>query len=257
MLTGLVFDIKEFTIHDGQGMRTTVFLKGCPLACQWCHNPEGQSRQPQVMRRPGALAGEGNGRLAGQAYSAAALADLLNRQAAILQAGEGGVTFSGGEPLLQAAFLAGVIDRLAGLHTLLDTSGYGQEEDFLLLLERVDMVYYDLKLIDPQTHRRFTGVDNALILSNLRALSGSRVPFVIRVPLVPGVTDTDENLAATARTVAGLPGLVRVDLLPYNRAAGAKYAAAGLEFRPEYDETRPVNANRRPFEAAGVEVRVA
>ncbi|HEX7976068.1 MAG TPA: radical SAM protein [Anaerolineales bacterium] len=250
-MIGIVFDIKEFAVHDGPGIRTTVFLKGCPLACMWCHNPESQAPQPQEMH---SQAGE---RLAGVEYTPQSLADLLNRQGPILRSNEGGVTFSGGEPLLQARFVAQVIDRLDRLHVVLDTSGYGPPAEFRRLLERTDLVYFDLKLIDPQAHRRYTRCDNRPILRNLQILSDSDVPFVIRVPLVPGVTDTDENLAAIAGKARGLPGLLRVDLLPYNRAAGSKYEAAGMEFRPDYDENRPVNINQAVFRQAGVEVRVA
>ena len=158
---------------------------------------------------------------------------------------------------MQADFIAQVIDLLGGFHILLDTSGYGSERDFRLLLERVHLVYYDLKLIDPQAHKRYTGRSNDIIHKNLKIMSANSVPFVIRVPLVPGVTDTDENLAAIARTIKGLPGMLRVDLLPYNRAAGAKYEAAGMAFTPVYDETNPVNANVGIFEKVGLEVRVA
>jgi pyruvate formate lyase activating enzyme len=251
MTSGIIFDIKEFTVHDGPGIRTTVFMKGCPLACMWCHNPEGQSMQPQVMRAP-------NGsRLAGTEYESSELARLLNRQAAILRANEGGVTFSGGEPLMQADFIAEVIVQLDRIHILLDTSGYGSESDLKMLLKRVDLVYFDLKLIDPSAHRHYTGLDNRPILTNLNHLSASGVPFVIRVPLVPGVTDTNDNLSAIAATMQGLPNLERVDLLPYNRAAGAKYEAAGMQFHPEYDEDAPVNINLYPFEQAGIKVSVA
>ena len=251
MKKGIVFDIKEFSVHDGPGIRTTVFLKGCPLACLWCHNPEGQSYEPQWMRGP-----TGN-RLAGTEYAPADLAALLNRQGQILRTNEGGVTFSGGEPLMQAGFIAEVISLLDGLHILLDTSGYGPEEDLRMLLKRVNMVYYDIKLVDFAMHQRYTGRDNKRILSNLVVLSESNVPFVIRVPLVPGVTDTNENLAAIAEIARNLPGLVRVDLLPYNLAAGAKYEAAGRQFQPDYNETKPVNANMKPFERMGVKVKVA
>ncbi len=250
MSTGLVFDIKEFTIHDGPGIRTTVFMKGCPLSCMWCHNPEGQSMQPQIIR---GLAGD---RLAGKSYAAPDLAGLLNRQAAILRANEGGVTFSGGEPLLQADFLIDVIDLLQGLHTLLDTSGFGSQRDFARLVDHCDMVFFDLKLIDRDLHRHYTGCDNKPILQNLRLLSASGKPFVVRVPLVPGVTDTAENLTAIARLVKGLPGLMRVELLPYNRAAGSKYEYAGMRFTPEYDETRSPNVNTAAFDHAGIEARV-
>ncbi len=195
--------------------------------------------------------------MVGEVYTPEDLADFLNRRAGILALNEGGVTFSGGEPLAQARFIAEVIDRLEGLHILLDTSGFGREEDLLLLLERVDLVYFDLKLVDPILHRRYTGQDNAIILHNLAVLSQSSVPFVIRVPLVPGVTDTDENLASIAEIARSLPGLSRVDLLPYNRAAGAKYEAAGKRFLPDYNEAQPVNARTMLFERVGVKVTVA
>ena len=251
MTTGLIFDIKEFAVHDGPGIRTTVFLKGCPLRCSWCHNPEGILPEPQVMHGP---AGE---RVVGVTYTSSELADILNRQAEILRANEGGVTFSGGELLMQAAFVAEVLDRLDDIHVLLDTSGFGGEDDFRLLAGKSDLVFFDLKLIDPAVHRRYTGVDNGPILRNLRVLATLNVPFVVRVPLVPGVTDTDENLAAIAETVRGLEGMLRVDLLPYNKAAGGKGGACGMEFRPDFDETLEVNANTAIFEQAGLLVRVA
>ena len=207
--------------------------------------------QPQVIRAAGSE------RLAGQIYTPAELAALLNAQAEILRANDGGITFSGGEPLLQAEFVCEVIDLLPGVHILLDTSGFGDQEDFRLLLDRCNLVFFDLKLIDGTAHRHHTKQDNGLILYNLEVLSASGKPFVVRVPLVPGVTDTNENLTAVARTVRGLPGLLRVELLPYNRAAGAKYEAAGLEFKPGYDETRPLNINTQVFEQAGLQVRVA
>jgi pyruvate formate lyase activating enzyme len=250
MLTGVVFDIKEFAVHDGPGVRVTVFLKGCSLRCSWCHNPEGLSPQPQVMR---SVAGE---RVAGQVFTSAELAARLNSQAELLRAGEGGVTFSGGEPLVQAGFVAEVMDQLDHLHVVLDTSGDAEEADFRLVASKASLVYFDLKLADADQHRRHTGADNTRILQNLRLLSGLGVPFVIRVPLIPGVTDTDANLSGIARLIAGMPRLQRVDLLPYNRAAGAKYPACGLTFQPTFDESRPVNPNTTCLEPAGVEVRI-
>ena len=250
MTTGIVFDIKEFAVHDGPGIRTTVFLKGCPLRCSWCHNPEGQSHQPQFIRSP---AGE---RIAGTIWTPGDLAGRLNRQADILKANEGGVTFSGGEPLLQPDFVAETIDLLDGVHILLDTSGYSSQSDFLRLLDRSDLVYFDLKLIDPGLHLHYTGCSNEPILDNLQLLGESGTPFVIRVPLVPGVTDMDANLEGIAKTIQGFPGLRRVDLLPYNRAAGAKYEYLGMQFVPDYDEERPLNINTKIFEQIGVEVKV-
>ncbi len=229
-MTGLVFDIRELTIHDGPGLRTTVFLKGCPLRCAWCHNPEALSPAPQVLR---SATGE---RLVGRTYTSSELASLLNRQAPLLR-GHGGVTFSGGEPLFQAAFVADTIDRLQDLQVTLDTSGYASTEDFYRVVAKCDFVLFDLKLIDPEAHRRWTGADNEPILRNLATLGELGIPFIIRVPLVPGVTDTDDNLRAVARRVSTLPHRPRLELLPYNRAAGGKYAACGLDWRPGFDES--------------------
>jgi pyruvate formate lyase activating enzyme len=250
MSVGTVFDIQEFSIHDGPGIRTVVFLKGCPLSCSWCHNPEGRLPQPQLMRTP---LGE---HICGKEFAPADLAMLLNKQAKILKANEGGVTFSGGEPLLQSRFVAEVIDRLDQVHVLLDTSGYACEGEFEQVATRSQMVYFDLKLIDLTAHRRYTGVTNEPILRNLRRLSAMGVPFVIRVPMIPGVTDTDANLMAIAETVDGLSGLVGIDLLPYNRVAGGKYASLGMRFAPDYDETRPVNLNIAIFKRANLHVRI-
>jgi len=251
MQSGMIFDIREFTVHDGPGVRTTVFLKGCPLRCSWCHNPEGMSPAPEVIESPS------GSRTVGKLYTAERLSTILNRQASILEACGGGVTFSGGEPLSQASFLAEVIAQLNSIHVLLDTSGYATEDDFRLVAKLCNLVFFDLKIMDRALHIHHTGVDNAIILNNLRALSTMDVPFVIRTPLVPGVTDTEENLNAIAQCAAQLRGLVRVDLLPYNRAAGGKYAALGKDFSPAYDESVPVQIRLGCFESAGVPVRVA
>lgn len=250
MSVGTICEIREFTLHDGPGIRTTVFLKGCPLRCSWCHNPEAQSRETQAIR-----SGDSQ-RTVGMRYEAADLAALLNRQADVLTANGGGVTFSGGEPLLQAEFVAEVIDQLCGLHVLLDTCGCAEEVQFRLVAAKCDLVHYDLKLVDTETHRHYTGADNALILSNLHCLGEMNVPFIVRVPLIPRVTDTDANLSAIAETVQALPGLLRVELLPYNRAAGGKYASLGMDFQPGFDESAEVQANLELFTDAGIEARI-
>lgn len=249
-LTGVVFDLRELTVHDGPGIRTTVFLKGCPLRCAWCHNPEGLSPAPQVIH------GATGDRLVGRSYTAVELATMLNRQALLLR-DNGGVTFSGGEPLMQAPFVAGVIDRLESLHVTLDTSGYGAEEDFRLVAGKCDLVLFDLKLMDAEAHRRWTGVDNQPILRNLAALASMGTEFIIRVPLIPGLTDTVENLRAIAHRVSTLPSRPRVELLPYNRAAGGKYAACGMEWRPDFDESMASQANLIPFQELNVEAALA
>jgi pyruvate formate lyase activating enzyme len=247
---GMIFDIKEFAVHDGPGIRTTVFLKGCPLNCAWCHNPEGKSSQRQIMHSP---AGQ---REVGRLISASELAARLNRQAPILNANEGGITFSGGEPLQQAAFVACVIDRLGEMHILLDTSGFGTPHDFRMLTERVHMIYFDLKIVDEETHRRYTGRGNGPILKNLHTLSKMETPFVVRVPLVPGVTDTPANLSAIARLVSGLPARPEVELLPYNPLAGAKYAPLGMEYGLAIDASRDIDPHLEIFARYGMKVNV-
>jgi pyruvate formate lyase activating enzyme len=248
---GLLFDIREFTVHDGPGIRTTVFLKGCPMRCTWCHNPEGLVLAPQVLRSAMGA------RTVGQRYEAADLAAILLGQAQILRSNGGGVTFSGGEPLMQADFVVAVIERLDGLHVVLDTAGFADAETFRMVVSRCDLVYFDLKLIDPAAHRHWTGQDNGPILGNLALLEELERPFVARIPLVPGVTDTVDNLEAIASTLAMMPTLLEVQLLPYNRAAGGKYAACGMSFAPGFDEDRAPNADPEPFRRRGMEVRTA
>lgn len=251
MCTGITFDIKEFAIQDGPGIRTTVFLKGCPLRCPWCHNPEGLSPEPEILH---GAAGE---RTVGKRWEAEELAAYLNRQVPILARNGGGITFSGGEPLLQAEFLLAVRACLAPVHVLLDTSGYAAADVFGRVLAAVDHVYFDLKLMDPVAHRRVIGVDNAPILANLALLADSGTPYTIRIPLVPGITDTEANLAQIAAHVAELPQLPPVHLLPYNRAAGGKYAACGRDFRPGCHEDQPCNPHLELFLSRHLEATLA
>ena len=250
MQSGVIFDIKEFAIHDGPGIRTTVFLKGCPLQCHWCHNPEGIYAKPQVMHSP---AGD---RIVGKKLTSEQLSTLLISQADILTENDGGVTFSGGEPLLQSEFLLEVIEKLDGLHILLDTSGCVDEVTFRAVVQKVDLVHYDLKIMDPEQHRKYAGADNKLALHNVLNLSRSGVPYIVRIPLVPGVTDTSENLREIAVKIQNLDGLLGVEMLPYNKAAGGKYQACGMKFQANYDEYEAVNADMSIFEEHGIAVRV-
>ena len=250
MRTGMVFDIKEFAVHDGPGIRTTVFLKGCALRCSWCHNPEGLSPDPQVLRSP---AGE---RLVGTQYTLSELAELLNRQAGILSENGGGVTFSGGEPLFQSDFVMDTIAQLNGLHILLDTSGYGSAANFTRLAQCVDMLYFDIKSLEAGIFREYCGGDVNVVLENLMQLRSLDVQVVIRVPLIPGLTDTLQNMTAIAQIIHAIPCLLRVDLLPYHRLAGAKYPLLGLEYQPGFDESQPPRIFTVPFDEYHISWRV-
>ena len=222
-MKGIVFDIQEFAVNDGPGIRVTVFLKGCPLRCKWCHNPEGLSPAPQKN-----LA---TGRIVGREWEVDALvAKLLVFRDLFLLSG-GGVTFSGGEATAQSAFLIAVASalRTEGVHVNLDTSGHCPTETFREILQNVDLVYYDLKCMDSSLHEKMTGVGNELILANAKALAESGVRYRIRVPLVPDVSDTAANRAATEAFVASLSRPPEaIDYLPFNELAGAKRGKFGI-----------------------------
>ena len=287
--TGIVFDIEEFAVYDGPGIRMAVFLKGCPLRCEWCHNPEGLKPRPErtvtkslcvncgecMKVCPQAAQGVLEGppprpktcvvcgkcvavcprraiQIAGTPMKASAVAARIQRNAPILRMNDGGVTFSGGEALLQHEFVEDVCDRLPDVHKAIETSGYASTEVFLGVVQRLDLVMMDLKLVDGEMHRRYTGVDNAQILENLRALIRSGKPFRARVPVIPGVNDSRENLEATARLVAEAKNLDRVELLRYNRSAGAKYGLLGEEYRPSFDTEREPNMDLSIFEKYGI-----
>lgn len=229
-LSGIIFSIEEFAVNDGPGIRTTVFLKGCPLRCMWCHNPEGQSPKPQPLTK------QGRTEMCGYSIDAESLATRIKRDEDIFRDSNGGVTFTGGEPLVQAQFLCDVMDRLDGIHKAVETCGHASTEVFQRVLDRVDFVLFDIKIADSDLHKRYTGVGNELIKANLKRLCESGKPFVARVPLIPGVNDTLENMEATANLLQGAKGLQRVELLRYHKTAGAKYPMIGLEYKPDFDE---------------------
>lgn len=227
-MKGLVFDISEGTIHDGPGLRTTVFLKGCPLRCKWCHSPEGQGREPEMLRLPGA--GE---RLCGVEWDSAALGERLAELAALCGKA-GGVTFSGGEPMLQSEFLLEVLSHLTGVHTVVETSGFCDGDDLLRVDAAVSRIHYGLKVIDDAAAEFWTGRGTLLILENLRRLDAEgRAEYHLRLPLIAGAVDTPENLRALEALVSSLRRCRRIDFLPANPLAPAKYAACGREFAPE------------------------
>ena len=188
--------------------------------------------------------------------TAAELAARLLKDADFLSQSGGGVTFSGGEPLAQAEFVHEVIRRIHPLHVAIETSGFAPHDIYRQIIEDVDLVYQDVKLADSEEHRRWTGFDNDLILRNLAWLKASGKPFVARIPLIPSVTDTTDNFAAIAELLKGSVNLREVQLLPYNFAAGAKYALVGREYNPPFNEKTPVNTDMTVFKQACLPCRV-
>ena len=279
-LEGLIFDIEEFAVFDGPGIRTAVFFKGCPLRCKWCHNPEGLRMQPDrvvsslcvhcgmcktVCTHPdGCFAcGEcvsvcprGCIRIAGQRWTVDALAQKLLQNEKLLRASGGGITFSGGECALQTPFILAVREKLGDLHRAIETCGHVKEETFLALISKMDLVMFDIKHTDPVQHKRFTGVDNTLIRKNLEQLKQSGIPFIARIPVIPGVNDSPENLTQTALWVKDAKNLVTVELLPYNKAAGGKYKSVGLTYDPGFDTERAPNLQTECFTDLGVPVKI-
>lgn len=270
MITGRVFDIKRFAIHDGPGIRTTVFFQGCPLRCIWCHNPEGLDTVSTVMLFPdkcvgcnscldacnrGAISAKGNNlltdrnrcigcgrcakvcpsgarKMVGRTVTTGEVIGEIERDVIFYDQSGGGATFSGGEPLMQPKFLMGLLSgcKERSIDTLVDTSGYVPLETLLTARGYVDTFYYDLKIMDPQRHKELTGVDNQLILDNLRVLAGCHDNVVVRVPIIPGINDDVKSLAMMTEYLIALETIRRVDILPYHRTGSAKYGRLGKEY---------------------------
>lgn len=259
---GILFDIKRYAVHDGPGIRTTVFLKGCPLRCRWCHNPESWVMDPEPGWRYNRCRGCGHcsevctenaitmtaqgpitdlavctrcGRcvtecvtnsreIIGARWTVPDLIREVLKDELFYDESGGGVTFSGGEPLMQAEFMNAVLAecRRYDIHTAMDTSCHVSWDVLKETLEMVDLYLVDLKHMAPEKSRQFTGQDNTLIIDNIRKLANNHCQIIIRLPLIPGFNDDEGNLRATAEFMASVKGLERIDLLPYHAFGAGK-----------------------------------
>ncbi len=240
-MTGTIFDIKRFSIHDGPGIRTTVFMKGCPLSCVWCHNPESQSTDIHELFKPElCLKCDLCGRqecpaeartMVGERIDTETLMARIVRDRFSFDESGGGVTFSGGEPLMQGEFLKGLLARCReeAVHTAVDTSGFASLRLMLDVASLANLFLFDIKLIDDSEHIKFTGVTNRGILENLTELCNNKTLIELRMPIIPGITDTDSNLDGVAHFLGRLKNCPRLRLLPHHHVAMAKYERFGID----------------------------
>jgi len=249
---GLVLDIDKFATHDGPGIRSAVFLKGCPLACKWCHSPESQKNEPEVIFRANRCARcvkcTGTAELCptqalhicGRWYTTREIAEIVIKNKPFYANSGGGVTVTGGEPLMQWEFTRQVLAlcKHDGIHTALETSGFGSKAALLNIAEVCDLIYFDIKfpasVAGGELHKKYTGAGNKLIWENLAACVQvvpklDRLKIVVRVPCIPGINDSPEQIAEITRDVKRL-GVQWVELMPYNAFAAAKYEWLGREY---------------------------
>ncbi|MFO7997000.1 MAG: glycyl-radical enzyme activating protein [Dehalococcoidia bacterium] len=270
----MVFDIQKYSIHDGPGIRTLVFLKGCPQRCLWCSNPEGQSGAPELVfyaarcRRLNrcvqacpahaiSLEGEslfvnkdlcdlcgecvaacyaGAWKIFGKTVDVEYLVREIEKDALFYRNSGGGITFGGGEPLLWPDFLneASQECRRRGIHVAVETAGHVPWRSYEKVIGVVDLIMYDIKHMDSEVHEQVCGVANELILANIESLSKQEVDIIIRVPIIPGITDSKDNIRETARFVASLNGsIIGVEILPYHEFGIGKYAILGRKYELE------------------------
>ena len=261
---GIIFDIKRFAVHDGPGIRTTVFLKGCPLSCQWCHNPESRSADIRTVPKTIRIGDKSftEDEIVGREMTVEEVMIELHKEQIFMEESGGGVTFSGGEPLQQADFLLEMLAacKLEKMQTAVDTTGYSNWKTLERVAENTDLFLYDLKLIDENLHKSYAGVSNQLILENLEKLLRLGKKVRIRIPMIPGITFTEENINQTLDYLSGLKFPIEgVDLLPYHNTASHKYERFGMENKlGELKSIRKSDLEEAKlrFEKAGFEVKI-
>jgi pyruvate formate lyase activating enzyme len=244
-MTGTIFEIRRFTLHDGPGIRVTVFMKGCPLNCWWCHNPEGISPACEQIERIDKLDGQEFqtmdtiGRIID---TAELLREILKDQVFFNNSG-GGVTFSGGEPLMQADFVSEILQEChqQEIHTSIDTSGFVSQASLEQVMDHTNLFLYDLKHMDDEAHTRYTGVSNKLILDNLTFLTSRGKEVIIRYPVIEEINDSMKNLDQMADFLVGLENPVKtINILPFHRTGNNKYKKFKFENKLEGKSNYPM-----------------
>lgn len=262
-MKGLIFDIKHFAIHDGPGIRTTVFFKGCPMSCWWCHNPESQDSNPETIYKTKTLDGISVDveETSGKYYTVQSLMSEIEKDALFYDESTGGVTFSGGEPLMQHDFLLEVLKMLKskGIHSALDTCGMASQEALKKVLPYLDLVLFDIKLMNEDEHLKYTGVKNQSLLKNLELILQSNVEVILRFPLIPGITNNNGNIVDIKNYLQHISYSGKIDILPYHNIAKNKYQRIRKQYKlintpePSKEELARV---KKEFEEIGLEVGI-
>jgi len=264
MQYGIVFDIKRYAVHDGPGIRTTVFLKGCPAKCWWCHNPESQSPEPEMITRINEIDGHkiSEEEQIGNKMSVAEVITEIKKETVFADESGGGVTFSGGEPLMQPDFLIALLKECRNLqiHTALDTIGYAPREVFARILVHVDLFLFDLKIIDDGFHQTYTGISNKIIFENLNLLFQENKTVILRFPIIPGYTDTPDNIEQVKSFISKqIHKLNRIDILPFHNLAKDKYrrfCKPDTFSNISIPDEKSINKIRKEFESLGLQVQI-
>lgn len=231
---GIVSDIKRFTVHDGPGIRTTVFLKGCPLSCLWCHNPESISADKCSVTKAIQVGTHTftEAETIGSEMSVAEVMTELKKEKVFMEQSSGGVTFSGGEPLFQSDFLQELLvgAKAEQMHTTIDTSGYSGWDTLDKIAEFTDLFLFDIKMIEDEQHQKYTGVSNKIILENLEKLNRKGKRIWVRIPVIPDVNFTQTNIEQTILFLSKLENSVElISLLPFHNIAAHKYRKLGID----------------------------
>jgi pyruvate formate lyase activating enzyme len=236
-MKGLIFSIKRYSIHDGPGIRVTFFMKGCPLSCLWCHNPEGISPEPEEIEMSDRIGDRTFIRKekAGVYYTSEEVVGILDRERIFIDRSSGGVTFSGGEPLYQHEFLLEALRacKSAGYHTTVDTAGHSAASAYKAVIPFTDLFLFDLKHIEDPKHQELTGVSNRLIIDNFRMLCSSGTAIQIRIPVIPGYNDDEQNMSGIRKLICENinRNTMGISLLPYHKTGSSKYGRFGIPNR--------------------------